>query len=247
MLITFDRASRAVTVVYPTLKTTSREPLQIRLLSNGQPAVLAAGETVRLEIKEKGITDDVVLIAKTLSGSDRNTDLALYEGTVDAYIGPVLTLLGIGDNNRANDASVPLDVDGFLLIYTPDIEDPFESDTFPLKLVASKHLPTDGTPLSLPTPEDWLAERLPVVGGSVQTVAWPDSESNQAEVTFAAPAAIPDGFSGWAYSYNVVNPTADAAFGLTLVSDTDTAAVIILGGIPGTATVLIRRIAHLLA
>ena len=158
MIITFDKSTRAVTVSNASFKTTPREALQIKLLDNGRPATLATGETLKLEIKPKNVTDGSVLIDKTLAVGTRDANLAAYVGEVNAFTVAALAALGINDGNAANDVATPVEVDAVVLLYPPTGE-PVESDTFVVKLSAAKHLSTDASPVPLPSADDWLDTR----------------------------------------------------------------------------------------
>ena len=201
MIITFDKSTRAVTVSNASFKTTPREALQIKLLDNGRPATLATGETLKLEIKPKNVTDGSVLIDKTLAVGTRDANLAAYVGEVNAFTVAALAALGINDGDATNDAASPLAVDGVVLLYPSGGGDPIESDTFGVSLVAAKHLSTDASPSAVPSPDAaWVAH------GHAQSLTDPQKAqalsnigaATAAQGALAATAVQPAGLSSYA-------------------------------------------------
>ena len=156
--IAFDRSSRSVVVTSATLKTTPREAVLIQLLQAAAVATLASGETLKLELKQRNVTDTDVLASITLGSAARDPALAAYAGEMNVFTAAALALLGINDGTGANDVATPVEVDAVVLLYPPTGE-PVESDTFVVKLSAAKHLSTDASPVPLPSADDWLDTR----------------------------------------------------------------------------------------
>jgi len=158
LVITYDRSTQAVTVTSATLKTTPRELVRIGLLQDEVATTLATGETLKIELKPRNVTDADVIASITLGSAARNAALAAYAGEMNVFTAAALALLGINDGNAANDVATPVEVDAVVLLYPPTGE-PVESDTFVVKLSAAKHLSTDASPVPLPSADDWLDTR----------------------------------------------------------------------------------------
>ncbi len=175
--LSFDLITGLVTVTRGTLRTAADQSLQISVLSNGTPSLLATGDVIWLRAKPVGKTDTAVLFEGTLGVADRNATLVMYCGTVNGYTEAALALLHIGDGDAANDIASIL-VDGYLTMI-PATGRQVKSSTFQLTLEADKDLPSDGSPASAPTPDaDWVAH------GHAQTLT--DDQKAQARANIGA-------------------------------------------------------------
>jgi len=168
--LAFDRSTRAVVPTTGSIKSSAREAIKLSLLDNGVAATLSDAEAIVLQLKPKGQTDgDCVLLEKVLETAQYVTLSKRYEAELNAFTSPILTLLGLNDENGANDAKAPVVVDGYLLLFTEGDNEPIESNTFDVTLVPAKYLNSDTTPLALPGPLDWLVAHatryLPAVTG----------------------------------------------------------------------------------
>jgi hypothetical protein len=168
--LTFDRATRAITVIQGSIKASVRERVQVTLLDSGSNILIPDTDAIVLQGKPKGQTDgDCLLLEAVLQAAQRNPDLKVYECELNAYTSRILALLGLNDGDGTNDAKAPVLVDGYLLLFQNGFNEPIESDTFPISLVPSKYLNTDVAPAAVAGPVGWLMNNasryLPAVTG----------------------------------------------------------------------------------
>jgi len=166
--LSLDKTSGEIKVLEGLVKTASARTLRLSLFSGGIAAQLASGESLTISAKPAGQTEADVLFSCTLTSADYSTTEALYLKTFTAYTTAALALLDLSDSNAKTDQA-SLVVDGYMS-FTASGGDPVEYDqTYELTLAAVKALPSDGTPLALPGPLDWLVAHatryLPAVTG----------------------------------------------------------------------------------
>lgn len=146
MRVKFDIHTRKASVTGPAfLKTTAHETVTVELFDNSEALPLEAGDTLTFTLKPAGERDRDPLTLNQAAEYDETEEVSTI--AVDAWTDEVEELMGLGDADTSTDQTEwPCEA---ALVFTPDGEDPIESDTFKVTLKASVPLDADGTPASV--------------------------------------------------------------------------------------------------
>jgi hypothetical protein len=135
-------------------------PFELRFLRDGQPVRLAASTDLRFSVKEAGAYDSdpvVFFDGFTQSAIETPDDDPHWTGRPNFNTEELNSLFSI-DGDPTNDPDAVDLMAEFSWLAGGD-PGPSSTLTFSLRVANDVHRDEDGTPLALPSPEDWLAAR----------------------------------------------------------------------------------------